>query len=119
MAYINLHKGYKVPGYASRKFSTQRMGPFRVIKAHGHQAYELDLLKELRIHPVISIANLTPAPLGKDPFNREQEPSHPPAVNEEGDCVVERIEARRRRRGRGTWCEYLCHFQGYSDKPGA
>lgn len=70
MAYIDLHKGYKVLSYANRKFSTQRMGPFRVIRAYGNQAYELDLPEGLIINPVISIASLTPAPSGPDPFER-------------------------------------------------
>lgn len=118
MAYINLHKGYKVLSRTNRKFSAQRMGPFRVIRARGNQAYELDLPDGLIINPVISIASLTPAPNCPNPFDRRQEPWHPPAVNEEGDTEILLIDGRRTRRGRGKYLEYHVRFKGYDDEPG-
>lgn len=118
MAYIDLYKGYKVLFHANRKFSAQRMGPFRVIRACGNQAYELDLPEGLIINPVISIASLTPAPSGPDPFERRQDPWHPPAVNEEGDTEILLIDGRRPRRGRGKFFEYHVRFKGYDDQPG-
>ena len=41
-----------------RKIGPQRVGPFPIKRKVGHLAYELTLPSDMRIHPVISIAQL-------------------------------------------------------------
>lgn len=41
--YLRLYKGYELPGKPSRKWSQQRMGPFKILERVGPLAYKLDL----------------------------------------------------------------------------
>ncbi|OCL03025.1 hypothetical protein AOQ84DRAFT_420733, partial [Glonium stellatum] len=45
-------------------------GPLLIKKVFGSQAYELEFPKHWKIHPVISIEQLEPAPRDLDPFER-------------------------------------------------
>ncbi|EAQ86812.1 hypothetical protein CHGG_08065 [Chaetomium globosum CBS 148.51] len=65
--YLRLHKGYHLPGNPPRKLSQQRTGPFEVVRRVGRLAYELKFPENMGIHPVISIAHLSPTPPGNDP----------------------------------------------------
>ncbi|OCL03896.1 hypothetical protein AOQ84DRAFT_356656 [Glonium stellatum] len=47
----------------------QRLGPF-LKRPFGTQAYELELPEYWKIHPIISIEQLEPAPNDPDPFER-------------------------------------------------
>ena len=47
------------------------MGPFIIKKRVGRLVYKLDFLPNIGIHPIISIAHLSPTPLGEDPFDRK------------------------------------------------
>lgn len=115
-ACIELHRGYKaVTGGLSQKFTSQRMGPYRVIGARGKQAYELDLPASMKIHPVISIEHLVPAPKGKDPFSRNQQPWHPPAIRDGDQYEVDRVDGRRILHRR---VQYHIRWKGYDDDPG-
>ena len=116
-ALLRLHKGYHIPSVTSRKLGAQRVGPFKVLEKVGNLAYRLEFPPHWRIHPVISVAHLEPAPdPHDDPFKRPR-PAHPPAVSMEGDVgiyIVEKLIDRRQfRRGSG-WCvEYLVRWLGY------
>ena len=57
--------GYKLPG--STSISTIHVGPFTIKRKVNKLAYELDLPKRMKIHPIISIAHLEQAP--DDPFD--------------------------------------------------
>ena len=96
--FIKLHKGYTLPAITNRKFSNQRAGPVKVLKKIGLLAYKLDIPSNWKIHPVILIAQLEPAPKSTDPYNREDHPANPPAVaefNEEWqDYEVEKLVGR-------------------------
>ena len=63
-AYIRLVRGGKI-GYqspdGSSKLSPIREGPFRIVRRVGKLAYELELPKDWKIHPVISIIHLEQA----------------------------------------------------------
>lgn len=116
-----LHHGYRLPGEPNKKFGNQRCGPFTIKRRVGHLAYELaDLPDHWRIHPVISIAQLEPAPKDVDPYGRPR-PVHPPAVEVEGDdddewkaFAFERLVSRRVTKvGKKPILQYLVRWLGY------
>ena len=72
--YLRLHHRYYLPGNPSCKYSQQYIGPFVVKKRVGRLVYKLDFLPNIGIYPIISIAYLSPIPLGKDPFDRKVPP---------------------------------------------
>ena len=118
-AYLRLHHGYELPGKPSRKLSPQRCGPFTVKRRVGRLAYELELPPAWRVHPVISIAQLEPAPVDKDPYERPR-PTHPDSVEVEGDTEewksyeVEKVVKKRiRRYGNRPIAQYLIRWLGY------
>jgi hypothetical protein len=82
--YLQLHRGYNLPGKPNAKLSQQRAGPFTVLRKAGSLAYELELPAHWRIHPVISVAQLEPATKGKDPYGRTPA-QRPGPVPQEGD----------------------------------
>lgn len=69
-AFLKLHDGYEIPG-VHPKLGRQRVGPFTVLERVGQLAYRLELRPNMRIHPVVSIAQLEPAK-SDDPYNRSQ-----------------------------------------------
>jgi RNase H-like domain found in reverse transcriptase/Reverse transcriptase (RNA-dependent DNA polymerase)/Chromo (CHRromatin Organisation MOdifier) domain/Integrase zinc binding domain len=75
--YLRLHKGYYLPGHPPRKYSQQRHGPWKIKRRVGRLAYEIDLPDTMKIHPVISVAHLSPAAEGIDPFHRTPPPPGP------------------------------------------
>ena len=73
-----------------------------------------------KIHPVISISQLEPAPEGADPYNRPR-PDHPGSIHVDGDTdewvsyEIEKLVGKRMRKlGRGPLIkEYLVRWKGY------
>jgi hypothetical protein len=119
-AFINLHEGYRVPGTKDKKLDIQRIGPCTVLRRVSSLAYELEIPSNWRIHPVISVTHLEPAPHGKDPYGRDSN-EHPPPL-EEGDpnaewrefLVETLLDRRYRRYGKGKKIlEYLVKWEGY------
>jgi hypothetical protein len=119
-AFINLHEGYRIPGTKGKKLGIQRIGPCTVLRRVSPLAYELEIPSNWRIHPVISITHLEPAPHGKDPYDRKDN-DHPPPL-EEGDPNAEwrefsietLLDRRHRRYGKGKKIlEYLVKWEGY------
>ena len=115
---LKLHHGYKIPRHISRKFSIQRVGPFKIKRVVGRLAYELGLPPTYRIHPVISIAQLHPALPGIDPYGRE--PAEPGAVQADGDpdgisFEIEHLLSRRtwRQGGGKPKLQYLVKWHGW------
>ena len=82
--FLKLHHGYSIPGLANRKLSQQRVGPFRILAKVGTLAYKLELPPVMRIHPVISVAQLEPAASvsGPDRYGRKVNLDPPPVINE-------------------------------------
>jgi hypothetical protein len=115
-AYLRLSKkserGYHLQNQT--KLSFTRAGPFDIVRAHRPLAFELRQPDWLRIHPVISVEHLEPAPV--DPFNRPQPEPGPIHVDGEERYIIEDIldcETRRApgRKGRQTW--YKVKWLGY------
>lgn len=115
--YLKLHHGYRIPGLVNRKLSQQRVGPFKILQKVGNLAYRLELPPTVKIHPVVSVAQLEPLPPKPDPYNRARpDAGNPPAVeNEDSEAPSFEIERLLDRRiaGRGNKLEYLVKWKGY------
>jgi len=116
MVYLKLHHGYKIPGLGNRKLSHQRAGPFKILHKVGNLAYRLELPPTMTIHPVVSIAQLEPAPADEDPYRRPR-PTNPGPVADEGSAApfytIERLLNKRITR-RGT--QYLVKWTNYGNE---
>ena len=109
--------GYTLPSRVKPKLSQQRAGPFEITKVVGHNAYQLKLPTSWRIHDVISVVYLDPAPKGKDPYDRTPEPL-PPVIKNADDpdarwSVDSVVNKRVINRGRRSKVQYLVRFEGY------
>jgi hypothetical protein len=119
--YLRLHRGYHLPGKPSRKLSQQRAGPFVVKRRVGRLAYKLDFPPNMGIHPVISVAHLSPTPPGDDPFNRDTPPPGPVEDSQSGssdsepgeDYEVEAILQHKLVRGK---YKYLIKWKGWGNE---
>ncbi|SMY25221.1 unnamed protein product [Zymoseptoria tritici ST99CH_1A5] len=108
-AYLRLHHGYRIQGEDSRKYSNQRAGPFKIKKKVGKLAYKLHLPPGagLKFHPVVSVAQLEPAPRGPDPYNRPatEQPEFIDVAN--GPRLTEYVEAILSKRRSNRKLQYL------------
>ena len=113
--YLRLHHGYKIAGEGNHKLHQQRAGPFEVLRKVGNLAYELKLSPIMKIHPVVSIAQLEPVPPGEDPYHRPR-PTEPPAVTDAdrppGSYELEKLVERRVNVRTGK-AEYLVKWKDY------
>jgi hypothetical protein len=93
----------------SRKLDWKRLGPYAVQRQVSPYAYELELPRGLRIHPVHHVSLLDP--VARDPLPR-QEITPPPPVEVDGDqeYQVERVEVSRMYRNQ---LQYLVPWTGY------
>lgn len=113
---LRLHRGYNIPSTkAFPKVSVQYAGPFQVIRRVSPLAVELKLPSTMRVHPVVSIAHLDPAPKS-DPYNREGPPPQPVRMEDGSDdsweieaLISRRDRVRRKKRIR----EYLVRWKGF------
>ena len=92
--FLKLHSGYSIPGVSNKKLSQQRVGPFKVIERVGQLAYRLELPPLMKIHPVISVAQLEPA-LSADPYHRQWNPEPPPVTDQEPEKPGKPYELER------------------------
>ena len=72
--YLRLHHSYTLPDLTNKKLSNQRVGLFKIVKRIGNLTYRLQLPPAMRIHPVVSVAQLESAK-GDDPYHRPK-PDH-------------------------------------------
>jgi hypothetical protein len=93
----------------SRKLDWKRLGPYAVKRKVSPYAYELELPRNLRIHPVHHVSLLDP--VAEDPLPG-QVVTPPPPVEVEGDYEyqVERVEDSRMYRNQ---LQYLVRWTGY------
>ena len=96
-------------------FEPRFLGPFRIIRKVSSHAYELELPKSMRIHPVIHIRYLRKHSEAAKYASRIPVPE-PEVVMDDGSIEYEVesiLKHRLRRYGRGSRLEYLVHWKGY------
>jgi hypothetical protein len=93
----------------SRKLDWKRLGPYAVKRKVSPYAYELELPKGLRIHPVHHVSLLEP--VAEDPLpGQEVTPPSPVEVDGDQEYQVERLEDFRVYRNQ---LQYLVQWTGY------
>lgn len=117
-AYLNLHHGYEIPGQGNHKLHQQRVGPFEILRKVGYLAYELKLSPIMRIHPVVSVAQLEPYP-GEDPYQRPRPTNPPPVVDEDRPDDSYEIEKILEKRISGNKPQYLIKWKDYGPQDNA
>ena len=118
---LRIGRGYNIPvnDAISRKLGQQYAGLFTVVERVGRLAYRLQLPPTWRIHPVISVQHLEPAP-SPDPFNRElpqdPEPTYddrfPDDMDRHDVAAVLDMRVRHPGRYRTPVKEYLIQWEG-------
>ncbi|KAH0611537.1 uncharacterized protein H6S33_010802 [Morchella sextelata] len=95
----------------SKKLDWKRIGPYIVKRIVSPYAYELELPRSMKVHPVFHVSLLSSA--ANDPLPGQQQ-LPPPPVEVEGqeEWEVEDILDSRDRRGR---FEYLVKYVGYDE----
>ena len=113
-AYINLNKhGFRLPSANKVKLTQQRVGPFKITGTHGRgNALKLELPPTFKIHDVISIAHLEPAPkIDEDPYKRNSSPPpEPTPIDGVEEHEVQQILKKKKHRGKMV---YLVRWKGY------
>ena len=107
--YLRLHHGYKIPGVENHKLHNQRVGPFKILEKVGRLAYRLDLPPLMKMHPVVSVAQLEPARSTPDSYERAQQP--PPPVEEDGLTDLYEIETLLDKRVSRGKVQYLVKWK--------
>jgi hypothetical protein len=119
-AFLKLGDGYTVPGITKKKIGLQRIGPFRITEALSKgKAYRLELPDHYRIHDVISVAHLEPAPCPRsDPYTRAVpvEDATPAYAHADGDHEWELdalVKKRTLGRGNSRQVQYLGRWRDH------
>ena len=68
--FLTLHRGYTLRGLNNKKLTQQRADPFKVLAKVRKLASKLDLPPLIKIHPMVSFAQLEPVPSEPDPYQR-------------------------------------------------
>ena len=115
--FLKLHQGYSIPGLANRKLSQQRVGPFKILAKVGTLAYRLQLPPVMRIHPVVSVAQLEPSAATAngvpDRYERVINQEPPPVQADSDESELERIMGKRVTRGK---VEYLVKWKDWGNE---
>jgi hypothetical protein len=112
MVYLKLAKGIK-SGYRlphSTTLTTIRTGPYRIKRQRGPFTYELDLPKEVKIHPVISAIHLEQAQ--EDQWGRPRPSKSQPVVDQQERFAIESIQDKQRRGNRDF---YLVKYEDFDN----
>lgn len=117
--FLKLHSGYHLPGRPTKKLSQQRSGPWIIKRKIGRLAYELDFLPSMGIHPVVSVAHLSAAPKGEDPFKRTAPPPGPveddqSSADEPGDTYEVEVVTAHKKMANGS-LKYLIKWKGWDN----
>lgn len=97
-------------------FEPRYLGPFKIIRKISSHAYELELPKSFKIHPVIHIRYLLKHSEATKYASRILVPE-PEVIMDDGSIEYEVesiLKHRVRKYGRGSRLEYLVHWKGYA-----
>lgn len=93
----------------SKKLDFKKMGPFKIVKRIGNNAYQLDLPSTMAIHDVFHVVLLEPTTPSQIP-GRKTEPPPPITVENTTEFEVQEVLDSRIYRRQG---QYLVHWKGF------
>jgi hypothetical protein len=105
-------KNFRLPKGLSHKFLGPYAGPFKVLEKKLSNTYNLELPKNLKVHPTFHVSLLKPVSRDASRPNREYN-SRPPLdlVHNEPEFEVEVVLKSRQLKGKER--EYLIKWKGY------
>jgi hypothetical protein len=105
-------KNFRLPEGLSHKFLGPYAGPFKVLEKKLSNTYNLELPKNLKVHPTFHVSLLKPVSRDASRPNREYN-SRPPLdlVHNEPEFEVEVVLKSRQLKGKER--EYLIKWKGY------
>ncbi len=71
-------KNFQLPEGLSHKFLGPYMGPFKVLEKEFPNIYKLELLENLRVHPMFHVSLLKPVSYDASKLNRKHNSRPPP-----------------------------------------
>ena len=110
-----MRPGTCIAGILMKKLGPQLIGPFLIVERIGRLAYRLQLPPMMRIHDVVSVANLEPATdPTEDPYRRRRISIPAVVIDGEAEYEIEKLLQKRRiRRERGWSTQYLVRWLSY------
>ena len=99
----------------SPKLHSKYIGPFKIVRVVGANAYELALPPSMRIHPVLNVSRLKAYRDGSvtHPDRSLPHSRPPPECGHEDGVEIYEVERVLERRGKGARVEYLVEWKGY------
>jgi hypothetical protein len=100
----------------SHKLRSRYIGPFKILKKVGQNAFELELPDTLQVHPVINAEYLKPYKESPERFANREEPPPAPVIDPESkelEYVVDKIVNHKYTKRKQL--RYLTHWKGYAD----
>jgi len=105
-------KNFQLPEGLSHKFLGPYVGPFKVLEKKFPDIYKLELLENLKVHPIFHVSLLKSVARDASMFNWEHSSRPlPDLVHNEPKFEVEVVLKSRQLKGR-EW-EYLVKWKGY------
>lgn len=92
------------------KLDYKRLGPYKIVKQINPVAFQLQLPRTVRLHPVFHVALLEPYHESKIP-NRQNPPPPPININDSDEFEVSEVLDSRIKNGK---LEYLVDWKGYT-----
>jgi len=105
-------KNFQLPEGLSHKFLGPYVGPFKVLEKKFPDTYKLELLENLKIHPIFHVSFFKPIAHDASRPDREHNSRPPPdLVHNELEFEMEVVLKSRQLKGQ-EW-EYLVKWKGY------
>jgi len=109
-AHLKLQGG----GDRTAKFAYKFIGPFKIKRVVNSNAYELELPRQLQIHPVLNVSRLKAYHDGREEFPlRARADTRPPPAATSSDGDEYEVESILAKRGSGARTEYLVRWRGW------
>ena len=99
--FLRLHNEYFIFDLSNRKLSQQRMSPFKILAKVNRLTYRLQLSSVIKIHLVISVAQLEPSTAivtDSDPYKRSINIESPSMFNERDEVKKDEFKRIKNRR---------------------
>ena len=117
---LRLHRGYRLSETVSSKLRPQFAEPFKVMKRIERLAYRLQLSSNMKVHDVVSVAQLEPiTDTFTDPYKRRSSSSSAIIVDDKEENEIKQLIRKRSRfieRSKNKITKYLIRWTNCDSK---